>query len=43
VQITDIFALSADVQYLRDAIARIGPGHRDPEGWIFGLRATAAF
>lgn len=39
----DYFALTADVQYMSDQLTQIDPGQRDPEGWIFGLRATAAF
>ena len=37
--LNDIFALTADVQYMKDTMAE----GSSPEGWIFGLRATAEF
>ncbi len=39
----DYLALTADVQYMSDELTQLDPDQRDPEGWIFGLRATAAF
>ena len=41
--LNDYFAITADVQYMSDALAQIDPSQRDPEGWIVGLRATAEF
>lgn len=37
--LTDIFAITGDVQYMKDSM-KSGDG---PDGWIFGLRATAEF
>lgn len=42
-QFDEFFALSADVQYMSDSLARIDPAQDNPDGWIFGLRATAGF
>jgi hypothetical protein len=37
--LNDIFAITGDIQYMKDAY-EVGDS---PSGWIFGLRATAAF
>jgi len=37
--LTDIFAITGDVQYMKDSV-RAG---EDADGWIFGLRVTAEF
>ena len=37
--LNDIFAVTGDVQYMKDAMK----AGNSPEGWIFGLRATAEF
>ncbi len=37
--LTDIFAITADVQYMKDSM-NVGDS---PDGWIFGLRMTAEF
>jgi len=37
---SDYFALTADVQYLKD---ELNTDEDDPEGWIFSLRLTAEF
>jgi len=37
--LTDIFAVTGDVQYMKDSM-EVG---NSPEGWIFGLRMTAEF
>jgi len=37
--LTDIFAITGDIQYMKDSW-KTGA---DPSGWIFGLRATAEF
>ena len=37
--LNDIFAITGDVQYMKDSM-NIG---ESPNGWIFGLRATAEF
>ena len=37
--LNDIFAITGDVQYMKDAM-KVGDS---PDGWIFGLRATAVF
>ena len=37
--LNDIFAITGDVQYMKDSM-KVGD---DPDGWIFGLRATAEF
>ncbi|MCD6306577.1 MAG: carbohydrate porin [Deltaproteobacteria bacterium] len=37
--LTDIFAITADVQYMKDSMNV----EDSPDGWIFGLRATAEF
>ena len=37
--LTDIFAITADVQYMKDSMNV----EDSPHGWIFGLRATAEF
>ncbi|MCF7983659.1 MAG: carbohydrate porin [Thiohalocapsa sp.] len=42
-QVNDFFALTADLQYMSDALIDADPAQEDPEGWIFGLRATAEF
>jgi len=39
IALTDIFAITGDIQYMKDAM-RAGDS---PNGWIFGLRATAQF
>ncbi len=39
IALNDIFALTGDVQYMKDAMK----AEESPEGWIFGLRATAEF
>ena len=41
--LNDYLAVTADIQYMSDALAQIDPEQEDPEGWIFGLRATAEF
>jgi len=41
--LNEYFAITADVQYMSDALEQRDPDQRDPEGWIFGLRATAGF
>ena len=42
-QLNDHFALTADVQYMSDSLEEADPRQKDPSGWIFGLRAIAAF
>lgn len=37
--LTDIFAITGDVQYMKDSMKQ----GDSPSGWIFGLRATAEF
>lgn len=37
--LNDIFAVTGDVQYMKDSM-KVGDS---PDGWIFGLRATAEF
>jgi porin len=37
--LTEIFAITADVQYMRDQVE----DSEDPKGFIFGARATAQF
>jgi hypothetical protein len=37
--LNDIFAITGDIQYMKDSMKE---GH-SPNGWIFGLRATAEF
>jgi len=37
--LTDIFAVTGDVQYMKDSMKQ----GDSPSGWIFGLRATAEF
>jgi porin len=37
--LSDIFSVTGDVQYMRDSM-KVG---ENPQGWIFGLRATAEF
>jgi hypothetical protein len=37
--LNDIFAITGDVQYMKDSM-KVGDS---PDGWIFGLRATAEF
>ena len=37
--LNDIFAITGDVQYMKDSM-NFGDS---PDGWIFGLRATAEF
>jgi len=39
VALNDIFAVTGDVQYMKDAMK----AGNSPDGWIFGLRATAEF
>ncbi|HKI49947.1 MAG TPA: carbohydrate porin, partial [Desulfobacteria bacterium] len=39
IAVTSIFAVTGDVQYMKDAMAE----GDSPEGWIFGLRVTAEF
>jgi hypothetical protein len=39
IAVTPIFAVTGDVQYMKDAMAK----GDSPEGWIFGLRVTAEF
>ncbi|MCF8128719.1 MAG: carbohydrate porin [Deltaproteobacteria bacterium] len=39
IAVTSIFAVTGDVQYMKDAMAK----GESPEGWIFGLRVTAEF
>jgi len=41
-RLNDTFAVTADVQYISDRYEPI-PQTLNPKGWIFGLRATAAF
>ncbi len=38
--LNDIFAITGDVQYMKDSYKN---GGDDPSAWIFGLRATAEF
>jgi porin len=38
----EYFAATADIQYLKDEYVR-SAGIDDPEGWIFGVRATVEF
>lgn len=42
-QLNDFFAVTADLQYMSDDLERVDLQQDDPEGWIFGLRITAAF
>lgn len=42
-QLNDYLALTADVQYMSDSLETIDPAQEDPEGWILGVRAVAAF
>jgi porin len=42
-QFGDLFALTADVQYMHDDLVQTAAHERDPDGWIFGLRATVEF
>jgi hypothetical protein len=39
IALTSIFAVTGDVQYMKDSMAE----GDSPEGWIFGLRVTAEF
>ncbi len=41
--LNEYVAITADLQYMSDELARVSPDQEDPEGWIFGLRLTAAF
>lgn len=41
--ISEYFAITADVQSMEDSLDKLDPAQRNPEGWIFGLRATAEF
>jgi porin len=41
--LNEYFAITADVQYMSDDRDQVAPGQEDPQGWIFGLRLTAAF
>lgn len=41
VALNDYFAVTADIQYMGDALEQLDPAQEDPEGWIFGLRLTA--
>jgi porin len=41
--INDYFAITADVQYMDDDLDQVDPTQRNPDGWLFGLRATAMF
>lgn len=36
-------SLTADVQYMQDALDQIDPRQDDPSGWIVGVRLTAGF
>ena len=40
--LTDELAVTADLQWMRDDY-RAGADDEDRDGWIFGLRFTAAF
>ena len=37
--LNEIFAITGDIQYMKDSM-KVGDS---PDGWIFGLRATAEF
>lgn len=39
--LNDYFAITADIQYMSDALEQLDPAQEDPEGWIFGVRLTA--
>lgn len=39
--LNDYFAITADIQYMSDALEQFDPAQKNPEGWIFGLRLTA--
>jgi porin len=41
--LNEYFAITADLQYMNDGLVQVAPDQNDPEGWIFGLRLTAAF
>jgi porin len=41
--LNDYLGLTADVQYMKDELAPVDPGERDPAGWIFGLRLAVEF
>lgn len=41
--VNDYLAITADIQYMSDALEHVDLAQKDPEGWIFGLRLTAAF
>jgi hypothetical protein len=41
--LNEYFAITADIQYMADDLDQVAPDQKDPEGWIFGLRLTAAF
>jgi hypothetical protein len=41
--LNEYFAITADVQYMDDDLDKVDPMQQNPDGWIFGLRATAAF
>ncbi len=41
--LNDYLALTADVQYMADSRVQLDPFQEDPEGWIVGMRLTAAF
>lgn len=42
-QLNDLFALTADVQYMADDLRQATPPQPGAKGWVFGLRATAEF
>lgn len=39
--LNDYFAITADIQYMSDALEQLDPAQEDPAGWILGLRLTA--
>lgn len=41
--ISEYLSITADVQYMKDDLKQVDPRQKDPSGWIFGLRLTAAF
>jgi hypothetical protein len=41
--VNDYLGITADLQYMSDDRAELDPLQENPDGWIFGLRLTAAF
>lgn len=42
-ELNDYAAVTADIQYMQDAVEEVDPSQDNPAGWIFGLRVTAEF